>query len=126
MANGTIEMKKSDIVVGRVMDETLAKAVGLEIGKNNAGEKVAIIDYSGDTYDSDGSCLMFYVRLGEKLHMNEYGEPTFTVTVDAYRRNDLPEEEAGLTDWEFAWDYYETYDEDDKYESLEIEIDEED
>ena len=122
MAIRKIEMKKSDIVVGKIMDDTLAKGLGLEIGCNNAGEKVAIIDYSGDFYDSNGNCLLYYIRLGEKLHLNEYGDPTFTVTTDVYTRNDLPEEEA-TGEWEDAWDYDSTYDED---ESLTIKIKDED
>ena len=126
MAIRKIEMKKSDIVVGKLMDDTLAKWLGLEIGCNNAGEKVAIIDYSGDFYDSNGNCLLYYIRLGEKLHLNEYGEQTFTVTADVYHRNDLSEEEACLTDWEFAWDYDSTYDEDDDERSLTIKIKDED
>ena len=123
MSKFEISMKKSDIVVGKVMDEALAKKIGLEIVYDGDGYDVVGLDYSGDDYDVEGHCLLHYIRLGEKLHLNKFGEPTFTVTADVYTRNDLPEEEACLTDWEDAWDYDSTYDDD---ESLTIKIKDED
>ena len=123
MSKFEISMKKSDIVVGKVMDEALAKKIGLEIVYDGDGYDVVGLDYSGDDYDVEGHCLLHYIRLGEKLHMNTDGDPTFTVTADVYRRNDLPEEEACLTDWEFAWEYDSSYADD---ESLSIKIKDED
>ena len=111
-----ISMKKSDVVVGKVMDEALAKKIGLEIVYDGDGYDVVGLDYSGDDYDVEGHCLLHYIRLGEKLHMNTDGEPTFTVTTDVYTRNDLPEEEA-TGEWEDAWDYDSSYADD---ESLRI------
>ena len=123
MSKFEISMKKSDVVVGKVMDEALAKKIGLEIVYDGDGYDVVGLDYSGDDYDVEGHCLLHYIRLGEKLHMNTDGEPTFTVTTDVYTRNDLSEEEAGVSEWSDAWDYDSSYDDD---ESLTIKIKDED
>ena len=117
-----ISMEKSDVVVGKTMDEALAKKIGLEIVHD--GDGVAIIDYSGDDYDTEGHCLLHHIKFGEKLHLNSDGEPTFTVTTDVYVRNDLPEEEA--SEWENAWDYDYSYDDDDESLGIHIEDEEED
>ena len=124
MSNFYISMNKSDVVVGKVMDETLAKKIGLEIVPDGNGHDAVELDYSGDDYDSEGNCLLHYIRLGEKLHLNDDGKPTFTVTTDVFIRNDIPDEEA--IDWEDAWDYDSTYDDDDDYYSLKIYIEDED
>lgn len=122
MSKFEISMKKSDVVVGKVMDETLAKELGFFIVYDRADDKnLAGIDISGDDYDAYGHCLMHFVKIGEKLHMNKYGTPTFTVTTYVYTRNDLPEEEAGISEWSDAWDYNSSYDDD---ESLLIKFDE--
>ena len=124
MSKFFISMKKSDVVIGKVMDEALAKKIGLEIVPDGNGHDAVELDYSGDDYDEEGNCLLHYIRLGEKLHLNDDGEPTFTVTTDVFIRNDIPDEEA--IDWEDAWDYDSTYDEDDDDYSLRIYIEDED
>ena len=114
-----ISMDKDDVFVGNVMNEALAKKIGLEISHDSDGHDIAIVDYSGDYYDCEGHCLLYHISLGEKLHMNADGEPTFTVTTEVYARNDIPDEEAGTIDWEYAWYYDSSYTDD---ESLNIYI----